>query len=424
MADLGHDVVAVDHDEAKIDTLRAGRAPMYEPGLDELLAKVLPTGRLRFTTDIADAAAARVHFLCVGTPQRRGENGADTSQVFGAVEALAPHLSGPALIVGKSTVPVGTAFQVRERAQSLAPAGSEVHLAWNPEFLREGYAIADTLAPNRIVYGVEGPGAEQDVELLDGVYAAALATGIPRLVMDYSTSELVKTAANAFLATKISFINAMSEVCESAGGDVVALAEAIGLDDRIGPKFLRAGLGFGGGCLPKDIRAFMARAGELGADQALTFLREVDEINLRRRARMVDLARQACGGTLRTRRVAVLGLAFKPHSDDIRDSPSLDVARACRDAGAAEVTVHDPKAMPNARVVAPELTYADTIEQAVTGAHVVLHLTEWPEYRELDPVALRQVVARPMIVDGRNALDPVRWQQGGWVYRALGRPHI
>ncbi|HYO86863.1 MAG TPA: UDP-glucose/GDP-mannose dehydrogenase family protein [Dermatophilaceae bacterium] len=424
LAALGHRVVAVDVDEAKIAALAAGRAPMFEPGLDELLARVLPTGRLRFTTDIAEAADAAAHFICVGTPQRVGENRADTTAVFAAVDALAPHLRSGSLLVGKSTVPVGTACQLRERAQATAPAGSAVGLAWNPEFLREGFAIEDTLRPNRFVYGVEGPDAEADVGLLDSIYADALAQGIPRLVLDYSTAELVKTAANAFLATKISFINAMSEVCESAGGDVVALAEAIGLDDRIGPKFLRAGLGFGGGCLPKDIRAFMARAGELGADQALTFLREVDQINLRRRSRMVDLARHACGGTLRTRRVAVLGLAFKPHSDDIRDSPALDVARVCRDEGAAEVRVHDPKAMPNARRVAPELTFADSVEDAVSGAHVVLHLTEWPEYQALDPVALRELVSRPMIIDGRNALDPGLWQRGGWVYRALGRPHI
>ena len=423
MAYLGHEVVAIDTDEAKVASLAAGRPAMYEPGLEELLARVLPTGRLTFTTDYALAADADVHFICVGTPQRKGENAADTTYVFAAAEALAPHLTKTCLVVGKSTVPVGTAFQLRQRLHDAAPAGQAVRLAWNPEFLREGFAIEDTLTPNRFVYGVDGPTAEADVALLDECYATPLAGGIPRLVVDYSTAELVKISANAFLATKISFINAMSEVCEAAGGDVVRLAEAIGLDDRIGPKFLKAGVGFGGGCLPKDIRAFMARAGELGADQALTFLREVDSINMRRRARMVDLARQACGGTLRTRRVAVLGAAFKPDSDDIRDSPALDVARAIQ-ADFATVVVHDPKAMDNARRIAPELLYADTPQEAVRDAHVVLHLTEWPEYRALDPAELRELVARPMIVDGRNALDPVKWQDAGWVYRALGRPFI
>lgn len=423
MAELGHEVVAIDTDAAKVEALSQAQPSMYEPGLAEMLEQVLPTGRLTFTTDYALAAGADIHFICVGTPQRTGENAADTSYVFGSAESLAPYLDRDCLVVGKSTVPVGTAFQLRARLHELSPAGERVRLAWNPEFLREGFAIEDTLTPNRFVYGVDGADAQADIDLLDECYAAPLASGIPRLVVDYSTAELVKISANAFLATKISFINAMSEVCEAAGGDVVKLAEAIGMDDRIGPKFLRAGVGFGGGCLPKDIRAFMARAGELGADQALTFLREVDAINTRRRHRMVDLARQACGGTLRTRRVAVLGAAFKPDSDDIRDSPALDVARAIQ-ADFATVVVHDPKAMPNARRVAPELLYADTPEEAVRGAHVVLHLTEWPDYRALDPAALRSLVERPMIIDGRNALDPARWQEAGWVYRALGRPFI
>ena len=423
MAELGHEVVAIDTDAAKVEALAQARPSMYEPGLAEMLQRVLPTGRLTFTTDYALAADADIHFICVGTPQRKGENAADTTYVYGAADSLAPYLTRECLVVGKSTVPVGTAFHLRARLQEQSPAGQAVRLAWNPEFLREGFAIEDTLTPNRFVYGVDGPSADADVALLDQCYATPLAGGIPRLVVDYSTAELVKISANAFLATKISFINAMSEVCEAAGGDVVKLAEAIGMDDRIGSKFLRAGVGFGGGCLPKDIRAFMARAGELGADQALTFLREVDAINTRRRHRMVDLARQACGGTRRTRRVAVLGAAFKPDSDDTRDSPALDVARAIQ-ADVATVVVHDPKAMDNARRVAPELLYASSPEEAVRGAHVVLHLTEWPEYRALDPAALRDLVERPMIIDGRNALDPVKWQEAGWVYRALGRPFI
>jgi UDPglucose 6-dehydrogenase len=423
MAELGHTVVAVDSDAAKVESLSRGVAPMFEPGLDDLLAVVLPTGRLRFTTDYAQVRDADVHFLCVGTPQRKGENAADTSYVFAAAQSLAPQLSAGSLVVGKSTVPVGTAARLRDQLQEGAPQGVRARLAWNPEFLREGFAIQDTVAPNRFVYGVDGPSADADVALLDEVYAGPLASGTPRLVCDFATAELVKVAANAFLATKISFINAMAEVCEAAGADVVQLADALGYDDRIGRKFLNAGVGFGGGCLPKDIRAFMARACELGADEALEFLREIDAINGRRRSRMVDLAREQCGGTLAGRRVAVLGAAFKPDSDDIRDSPALDVAAAAFKEGAV-VTVHDPKAMAVARKVHPELEYADSVEEACQGANVVLHLTEWKQFRQIDPAALAALVANPSIIDGRNTLDPALWRSAGWAYRALGRPTI
>jgi UDPglucose 6-dehydrogenase len=423
MADLGHTVIAIDTDPAKVESLCRGVAPMFEPGLDELLAKVLPTGRLRFTTEYAPAGDADVHFICVGTPQRKGENAADTSYVFAAAKSLAPHLREQALVVGKSTVPVGTAARLRDRLQAGAPDGMQVRLAWNPEFLREGFAIQDTVAPNRFVYGVDGPSAPADVAMLDEVYSGPLASGTPRLVTDFPTAELVKVAANAFLATKISFINAMAEVCEAAGADVVQLADAIGHDDRIGRKFLNAGLGFGGGCLPKDIRAFMARAGELGADQALTFLREIDAINLSRRSKMVDLAREHCGGTLVGKRVAVLGAAFKPDSDDIRDSPALDVAQAAGKAGAV-VTVYDPKAMEAARAFHPNLEYAETVEDACIDADVVLHLTEWKQFRQIDPAKLSSIVAHPIIIDGRNTLDPILWRSAGWVYRALGRPTV
>ena len=424
MADIGHTVIAVDASmPERAQMLSRGETPFFEPGLQELLERALATGRLTFTSDYADAAAADVHFLCVGTPQLQGEYAADMTWVDAAVEALAPLLSRQTLVVGKSTVPVGTAARLLRRFQDVAPAGQDVHLMWNPEFLREGFAVQDTLAPDRFVYGVTGPGADDDAALLDQVYAGALATGMPRLVTDLPTAELVKVAANSFLATKISFINAMAEVCEAAGADVAQLADAIGHDDRIGRKFLDAGIGFGGGCLPKDIRAFMARAGELGADDALTFLREVDAINLRRRSRMVDLAREQCGGTLNGKRVAILGAAFKPDSDDIRDSPALDVAHAARLEGAT-VTVHDPKALPGARRSHPDLNYADAIEDACIDADVVLHLTKWQVYREIDPARLAGVVARQHIIDGRNALDPVLWRQAGWTYRALGRPTI
>jgi UDPglucose 6-dehydrogenase len=423
MAELGHTVIAVDTDAVKVESLSRGVPPIYEPGLEELLTSVLATGRLRFTTDYAEAAGADVHFICVGTPQRKGENAADTSYVFTAGQSLAPHLRDKALVVGKSTVPVGTAARLLDRLQAGAPAGVTVRLAWNPEFLREGFAIEDTVAPDRFVYGVDGPSADADVALLDEVYAGPLATGTPRMVTDYATAELVKVAANAFLATKISFINAMAEVCEVAGADVVQLADAIGHDDRIGRKFLNAGVGFGGGCLPKDIRAFMARASELGADEALEFLREIDAINVRRRSRMVDLARQECGGTLLGKRVAVLGAAFKPDSDDIRDSPALDIAQAARKEGAV-VTVHDPKAIEAAKRVHPDLEYAETVDEACLDADVVLHLTEWKQFREIDPAKLAALVANPTIIDGRNALNPTLWRKAGWTYRALGRPTI
>jgi UDPglucose 6-dehydrogenase len=418
LVELGHTVVGIDVDEEKIASLSSAKAPFYEPGLDALLGRALATGRLRFTSSFADAADSDVHFVCVGTPQRAGEFAADLTYVEAAVDLLAPYLRRPTLVVGKSTVPVGTAARMARRLQSVAPAGSDVDLAWNPEFLREGHAIDDTMRPDRLVYGVTSPAA---TELLDQVYAGPLDAGTPRLVTDLATAELVKAAANSFLATKISFINAMSEVCEAAGADVVALADAIGYDDRIGRKFLGAGLGFGGGCLPKDIRAFMARAGELGADQALTFLREVDAINQRRRSRMVDLAREQCEGSFLGHRIGVLGAAFKPDSDDIRDSPALNVAAQIRLQG-GHVTVHDPRALDNARKAWPDLTYSDSIDDTCQGATVVLHLTEWAAYRDLDPARLGEIVATRRLVDGRNTLDPAAWRAAGWAYRALGRP--
>ncbi|MBM4795561.1 UDP-glucose/GDP-mannose dehydrogenase family protein [Streptomyces sioyaensis] len=425
MAELGFEVLGLDVVPEKIEMLQRGEVPMYEPGLEELLRRHVAgiegaSGRLRFTTSYEEAGAfGDVHFVCVNTPQKHGEYACDMSYVESAFDALAPHLTRPALVVGKSTVPVGSAARLAERLAAAAPAGADVELAWNPEFLREGFAVEDTLHPDRIVVGVAG---ERGEELLREVYATPLAEGSPFIVMDYPTSELVKTSANSFLATKISFINAMAEVCEAANGDVVKLAEAIGHDERIGKKFLRAGIGFGGGCLPKDLRAFMARAGELGADQALTFLREIDSINMRRRGHMVELTRDAVGGGgFLGKRVAVLGATFKPDSDDVRDSPALNVAGQIHLQG-GQVTVYDPKGMENARRLFPTLAYADSALDAVRGADVVLHLTEWREFRELDPATLGEVVAERRILDGRNALDPDLWRKAGWTYRALGRP--
>ena len=424
MADLGFEVLGLDVDERRVARLAAGDLPFYEPGLEPVLRRNLENGRLRFTTSYEEAAEfGDVHFICVGTPQKAGEYAADLSYVDDAVSSLAPLLHRPCLVVGKSTVPVGTAARLSERIGMLAPADGDAVLAWNPEFLREGYAVQDTLSPDRIVIGLpEDQGAAERAEkILRELYGSMLAEGTPLVVADYATAELVKVAANAFLATKISFINAMAEVCEAAHADVTKLSEALAYDDRIGGRFLGPGLGFGGGCLPKDIRAFMARAGELGADQALTFLREVDEINTRRRIRMVDLARELLGGSFSGRTVGVLGAAFKPNSDDVRDSPALDVAATIRGQG-AKVTVYDPQAMENARRAHPSLDFGESALDAARGAHAVLLLTEWAEFREMDPAELAEVVAERNIVDGRNALDPERWRAAGWHYRALGRP--
>jgi len=423
MADLGFDVLGMDVDEAKVARLAAGEVPFFEPGLEPLLRKNIEGGRLRFTTSYAEVAEfGDVHFLCVGTPQKAGEYAADLSYVNSVVRGLAPHLARECLVVGKSTVPAGTAHRVAGWIDAGAPAGRSngggVDVAWNPEFLREGFAVEDTVTPDRLVFGVR---SEYGETMLRAAYEPVVDLGTPVVITDFATAELVKVAANAFLATKISFINAMAEVCEATGADVTKLSEALSHDERIGGRFLHAGLGFGGGCLPKDIRAFMARAGELGVDQALSFLREVDAINLRRRSRVVDLARELLDGSFQGARVAVLGAAFKPNSDDIRDSPALDVATTVARQG-GEVTVYDPAAMDNARRQYPDLVYADSALEAARAADAVLHLTEWREFRDMDPAVLGEVVARRNILDGRNALDPQRWRDAGWLYRALGRP--
>jgi UDPglucose 6-dehydrogenase len=414
MASLGFDVLGVDTDAEKVDQLNAGHLPIYEPGLSALLRSGLDSGRLAFTTSYPRAAAfGDVHFICAGTPPQPGSDHADLSQVHGCVAGLAPLLDRPCLLIGKSTVPVGTA---RRLAAELAAASDGVELAWNPEFLREGSAVADALAPDRIVAGVMSPWAEG---ILRQVYARPIAAGTPFFATDLETAELAKVAANAFLATKISFINAMAEVCEAAGGDVYALSQILGADSRIGSAFLRPGLGFGGGCLPKDIRAFSARAADLDADQALGFLHEVDAINLRRRTRTADLACKLAGGDLAGVPVCVLGAAFKPGSDDVRDSPALDVAQILHAMG-AQVTVYDPAALANARRACPELGYAATLAEAARDAHVVLLLTEWAEFAELRPDDLGTLVAQRNIIDGRGVLDPALWRAAGWNHRALG----
>ncbi|MGN8049796.1 UDP-glucose dehydrogenase family protein [Curtobacterium sp. 22159] len=417
MAKLGHDVVAVDVDPVKIERLAAGEAPFFEPGLPEILTEALESGRIRFTTDMAEVAGASVHFLAVGTPQ--GPTGAaDLTYVDAAVDALVPHLAAGEFVVGKSTVPVGTAARLAAQVEAAVPGAS---LVWNPEFLREGFAVQDTISPDRLVYGVPaGETGERAVALLDEVYATTLSEGTPRLVVDLATAELVKVSANAFLATKISFINAMAEIAEVVGADVTALADAIGHDARIGRKFLNAGLGFGGGCLPKDIRAFQARATELGVPESLAFLADVDAINLRRRDHVVELAHEALGGDVTGKRVAVLGLAFKPNSDDVRDSPALDIAGRLLGHGAT-VVAYDPEAVLTARRVHPELDYVESAADALRDADLVLVLTEWNEFRELDPADAAALVSTPVVIDGRNCLDRDAWTAAGFTYRGMGR---
>jgi UDPglucose 6-dehydrogenase len=413
MASLGFEVIGVDLDSAKIDLLSQGKVPFYEPDLEDLLAAQIKSGRLKFSKNIFDIADCDVHFICVGTPQVKNGIAADLTYVNGAVESIAPIIKSGSLVVGKSTVPVGTAARLRDLLIKVNPT---TDLAWNPEFLREGFAVEDTLRPNRLVVGTNSDQAEATLKM---VYAQNLKDGTPWVRADLPTSELVKVAANSFLATKISFINAMAEICEAAGGDVTVLAKAIGYDPRIGNRFLQAGIGFGGGCLPKDIRAFMARAEELGAQQALEFLKEIDSINLRARQRIIELVRKDLADDLTGKKVAILGAAFKPDSDDVRDSPALDIAAQIQAAGAV-VTVHDPKAIANAQKRFPALKFAESIEATFTDAEIVLHLTEWKIYRELDPTKMKSLVKNPIMIDGRNALDRSAWRKAGWKFRALG----
>ncbi|WP_418003772.1 UDP-glucose dehydrogenase family protein [Mycobacterium sp. PDNC021] len=420
MAELGHEVLGIDIDPGKIAKLAAGDIPFYEPGLRKMLRDNIEAGRLQFTTDYDEAAEfGDVHFLGVGTPQKKGEYAADLRHVHSVIDTLVPRLRRSAVIVGKSTVPVGTAADLVARARELAPVGVDVEVAWNPEFLREGFAVKDTLHPDRIVLGVQADSQRAEAAVRE-LYARILERGVPFLLTDLQTAELVKVSANAFLATKISFINAIAEVCEATNADVTVLADALGHDPRIGRRFLNAGLGFGGGCLPKDIRAFMARAGELGADPALTFLREVDSINMRRRTRMVELTTKACRGTLLGANIAVLGAAFKPESDDVRDSPALNVAGMLQLNGAA-VNIYDPKAMDNSRRVFPTLNYSTSVLEACDRADAVLVLTEWQEFLDLHPEQLAGTVRAKVIVDGRNCLDVAKWQGAGWRMHALGR---
>ena len=416
MAEMGHRVIGIDVDKDKVTMLGDGRVPFFEPALEPLIRRHTESGRLTFSEDFSQLAAADIHFICVGTPQSAAADRADLSQVLAAADAVAEHMRPDTLVVGKSTVPVGTAAILLQRLREAT--GGRARLAWNPEFLREGYAVQDTLNPDRIVMGVVD---SADAQTLRGIYRTQIEAGTPIIETDFATAELVKVAANSFLATKISFINAMADVCQAAGADVTTLARAIGHDPRIGEQFLRAGIGFGGGCLPKDVRAFLARGDELGVGRSLSFLRAVDEINMRRRTASVQQAAAMLGDSLIGSRVAILGVAFKPDSDDVRDSPALDIAAALHLMG-AKVVVHDPKANRNAARSFPTLTYADSWQEAVTGADLTMLLTEWREFRQLDPVATSDLVAAPLMFDGRNALEPAAWRAAGWTYQGIGIP--
>jgi UDPglucose 6-dehydrogenase len=432
-AELGYEVLGFDVDEAKIAKLQGGQVPFHEPGLDELLRSNLASGRLRFVTSYAEVADfADVHFICVGTPQRGDGMGADLSYVETSVSNLTRHLKRRALIVGKSTVPVGTADWIEQLVAKHTDPALQIEVAWSPEFLQEGFAVEDVLRPNRIVVGVKSKWANAMLYAAHkGVFdlAATEDREVPLVVTDFATAELVKVAANAFLATKISFINAMAEICEVAGGDVTQLARSIGYDPRIGNRFLQAGVGFGGGCLPKDIRAFQARAQELGAGEALRFLHEVDLVNIRRRGKVLQLAAELlgrkagpAGPDLSGTRIAVLGAAFKPNSDDVRDSPSLAIAASLAKAG-ADVRIYDPQGMANAKEAQPTLMFERSMADAVTDAELVCVLTEWAEFRNADPNALGELAARKLVIDGRNCLDSTLWARAGWQYRGMGRPH-
>jgi UDPglucose 6-dehydrogenase len=416
LASMGHEVVGVDTDADKVAHLARGFAPFFEPGLEELLTEGRAAGRLRFTTDMDLVAACEMHFLCVGTPQSKTSELADLTYLEAATRSLAVRTKAGSVVVGKSTVPVGTVQRVRDWL-----AGSGAELAWNPEFLRQGTAVKDSLVPDRLVYGVDDGDAAAPTVLraLDEVYAPLLHAGVPRIVCNFATAELIKSAANAYLATKLSYINAMAELCDAAGADVTQLSAAMGLDPRIGQRYLAAGLGFGGGCLPKDIRSFRAQARELSVDSVDAWMGLVDQINVDQRARVVSIAAELCGGSLAGRRVTVLGAAFKPETDDIRDSPALEVALRLAEAG-AHVVVTDPKAINNAWMRYPQLQFDPAASSACSGAELVLLLTEWAEYRALNPEELGEIMARPVMVDARNVLDSELWRASGWTVRGLG----
>jgi UDPglucose 6-dehydrogenase len=417
-AELGYQVIGTDSDARKVETIAQGKSPFYEPGLEPLLQKNLKAGRLRVTTDVGEAVrASDILFVCVGTPQRP-DGSADLSQVEAVIRTVAENLNGYKLIVEKSTVPVQTAQWIKRTLIRYAGSNATFDVASNPEFLREGTAIHDFFHPDRIVIGVESDRAK---EWLLELYRPLNA---PVVVTDLNTAEIIKHAANSFLALKISFINMVADLCEATGADVVKVAEGIGLDPRIGKHFLQAGLGFGGYCLPKDLKAFIRIAEEHRVDFSL--LKEVERINEARMERFVRKVRQVLW-VLKDKTLAIWGLAFKPNTDDIREAPSLKLIARLLEEG-ANLRLYDPAAMDNVRRLFPEepprLTYCPNPSEAARGAHAILLVTEWEEFRQVDWHEIRQVVALPIVVDGRNFLDPVTLQQAGFEWHGMGRPSV
>jgi UDPglucose 6-dehydrogenase len=420
MAKLGNEVIGVDVDAAKVISLNRGIAGFFEPDVDELLARHVATGAQAFTTSYREALDfSDVVFLTVGTPPVPGGSHYDLTHLRAAVRQIAAEVRRPTVVIGKSTVQVGTAHDLSRLIRHEYPGSARmIRVAWMPEFVRESSAVTDTLAPSRIVIGIE-PGDKDIAHLVRKLHGDAVSAGTRFIVTNLATAELAKCAANAFLATKLSFINAMAELCEVAGGDVEQLAEVLASDPRIGPGGMRPGLGFGGGCLPKDIRAFARSAHDLGIPESLRFLQEVDAINLRRRDRVVDLAIELCQPDVRGTRVAVWGAAFKPGTDDIRDSPALAVADRMSQLGAS-VVVCDPRASGNGRSAHPQLEFDHCPTRAASGSHLLLHLTEWPDFKSVDPRMLASVVAQRNIIDARGSLDAASWELAGWTYRRLG----
>ena len=415
-AEFGAQVTCLDKDDDRIRALRRGRVPFYEPGLDDLVTRNAAAGRLSFGADVGAAvAAADLVFIAVGTPARRGDGHADLKYVYAAAEDIAASLSGYTLIVDKSTVPVGTAREVRRLVKKVNPE-ADFDVASNPEFLREGSAIGDFMRPDRVILGVESERAEQNLREL---YRSLNLIEAPILVTDLESTELIKYASNAFLATKISFINEMSQLCEKTGADVNAVARGMGMDKRIGSKFLHAGPGYGGSCFPKDTLALNRIAQEHGVSSRI--VEAAVEVNAAQKARMISKIRAALGGAEADKRIAVLGLTFKPETDDMRDAPALAILPALIDRG-ARVRAHDPQGMHEAAALLPEaVDYCDSVTQAVSGADAVVLMTEWNQYRGLDLEKLARAMRGDVFIDLRNVYERPLMERAGLRYIGVGR---
>jgi len=417
LSEFGHDVTCMDKDQAKIDRLLAGSIPIYEPGLDVLVKKSTHEQRLHFTTDLQDAVnQSSAVFLAVGTPSHRRGNGyADLTYVYEAARELAPHLRDYTVIIDKSTVPVGTAQQVKRIVHTENPA-ADFDVASNPEFLREGAALSDFMRPDRVVIGSE---AERAIAILKKIYNPLYLRDIPFVITSPETAELIKYASNAFLATKISFINEMSTICEAVGADVTALAKAMGLDGRIGGKFLHPGPGYGGSCFPKDTLALLRIAQEHGTASRL--VEATVEVNSAQKARMVKKIRDAMGGSASGKTIGVLGLTFKPETDDLRDSPALSILPPLAEKG-ARIQAHDPAGMEEAKKLMPDLQYVDSPYEACQNADALVLLTEWNQYRALDLAKVKSLMKTPVFIDLRNVYDPAQMTELGFQYHSIGRP--